>query len=206
MNKFRSLIAAALVVALVIACLFALCRPQCQRPTLGSWLSVVGPAFGWTSSSPTPDPRPPIPTITHTLVGTGDDVIITVPPNEETVRIRVDEKLHVVATPESSVTVVRRVPLIRFRPTVHVCALASPTDLTDWTYRRIAVGLKVRAVEVGRFGLAGYVTSKGPGVGLDCRLVGGLSVDAALIWRIDRWALPPTPMARTAYVGLSLRL
>jgi len=207
MNKCRSLVVAALVLALVAACLLALCRPQCKAPTLGSWLGISGPWFAWPfgeTKTPTETKETQETKVTRTLVGSGDELIITVPPNKDTVRIRVDEKLHVVAIPESAITVVRRVPLIRFRPTLHVSVLAPPASFL--TPRSYASGAKLRAVEIGRFGITGYVTSKGPGAGVDCRVLGNLSLDAACIWRIDRWALPPAPMARTLYVGLSLRL
>lgn len=208
MSKGRFFVVTLVACVLSVACLFLLCRPRCSSlltphsSVLGSWLSIVGPAFGWPSSpGQTTKDEGQRTSVTRPLFGSGDRVEITVPPNKDTVRIRVTPDLKVRVSPCSSAIVSVRRPLIRFRPTLHLTALASGLDIHS-----LAFGVKVRPIEIGRFGLAGYVTSKGPGAGLDCRLFGNLSFDAVYLWCVEKFTPLPVPLAPAFYLGVSLRL
>jgi hypothetical protein len=146
----------------------------------------------------------------------GDQVEIVVPPNPDTVRILVNPDLSVSVSPcSSSVIVLRRHSLIRFKPTLHACALFALSPFQPLSLRGWSFGLKFRPVEIGRFGLAAYAclspvsgppSSVAPafGPGLDFRLIGNLSADAAYLWGLQTANCKlQTP---ALYLGLSLRL
>ena len=208
MSRLRPYLVPFIVSVLFVACVLALFRPRCSSPSsvLRSAISnLTSGLVGGAPRSSTPVSGPSS-SVSHPLFGTGNDLLITVPPSRDTVRIIVNDKLHVVAVPESSVSVLRRSPLIRFHPTLHACALLNCSTFQSSNLRGWAFGLKARVVEVGRFGLTGYVTNKGPGAGLDCRLVGNLSADVACIWRVDSFKPLPGPLSPTLFLGFSIRL
>jgi hypothetical protein len=217
----RSTLAWLLVAALGFIALLVLLRPRCPRPTLGSWLSLVGPSgVSWPSAVSRQPLAVPVRT---TLFGPSEDqLIITVPPNPDTVRILVGpDLLPRPIGPISPIgpipfSAVRRHSLIRFRPSVHLCVLFEPSAVSRKPLAGFAAGLKLRPVELGRFGLAGYVCLSStkstssttsisvlPGLGLDYRLLGNLSADAAILWRISSF---PSSFSPQPYLGLSLRL
>ena len=188
---------------------FLCIRPRCPRPSaadiVSSLIGPIGPISPIPSSSPVH--------LVTTLFGSASDQLrITIPPNPDTVRLAVGPDLVPCPIgPMSPIgpipfSAVRRSALIRFRPTFHLSVLLNPSSFQPFSTSSWALGLKLRPLEVWRFGLAGYLTTKGPGVGLDYQLIGNLSADAACLWRIDHWFPWPAPFARTLYVGLSLRL
>ncbi|MCX7731619.1 MAG: hypothetical protein N2248_00415 [candidate division WOR-3 bacterium] len=170
------------------------------------------------SSSPhSPLINPPVQQ-SRPLIGTRDQLLITVPPSRETTKIVIDDRLIPSLpqprptpqpstpglSPQSQPIFLRRTPLIRFHPTFHFVALS--TFNSDGFFNSCAFGIKLRPIEIQKFGIAGYLTHKGPGLGIDFRLISNLSCDAACIWRIDSWRPLPSPLRKTLYIGLSIRL
>jgi len=210
MSKTRQAVVALVICVLSVACLISLCRPQCKRPTLGSWLGISGPSFSWPSIPSAPSLQTANCKLQTSLFGPADDYLdITVLPSTETTHIRVTPDLvpHFSdsGSAHRSSFIVHR-SLIRFRPSLHLSVLFEPLAVSRKPSASFAFGLKIRPVEVGRFGLAGYVTSKGPGAGLDCRLLGNLSADAVCLWRVDKFTPLPVPLTPALYLGISLRL
>jgi hypothetical protein len=217
MSKTRQAVVALVICVLSVACLISLCRPQCKRPTLGSWLGISGPSFSWPSIPSAPSLQTANCKLQTSLFGPSDDQLrITVPPNKDTVRILVDEKLRTsILSPQSSVlsppiSVLRRHSLIRFRPSLHLCVLAPLSSLLS--PHSFGLALKLRPVELGRFGLAGYAGLSGlrspvtpvVGIGLDYRLIGNLSFDSACLWGLQ--TANCKLQTASLYLGLSLRL
>jgi len=95
---------------------------------------------------------------------------ITIPPCLDTVRLRIPGGEEVFGLPETAQMQVVKIPpaIIRLHPSFHICGL------TD--FLRFGVGLKVRLVEVWRFGACGYITTVGPGIGIDFQVISNISV------------------------------
>lgn len=108
-------------------------------------------------------------------------VEITIPPQKDTVKIRVPGGKEVYGLPQGAEISVTKIPpaLIRLKPSVHACVL---TDL-----KGIDGGIKLRLLEVWRFGACGYLATCGIGAGADLRIVSNVSVGAARF--LDRWRL-----------------
>lgn len=98
---------------------------------------------------------------------------IIVPPSKDTTKLLVPGGEEVYVKPESANVIVTKIQpaLIRISPTLHF------TVVSD--FKAIGYGLKLRVIEIWRFGACGYyVNGMGPGAGIDLRLISNLSVDA----------------------------
>ena len=214
MSKTRQAVVALVICVLSVACLISLCRPQCKRPTLGSWLGISGPSFSWPSIPSAPSLQTANCKLQTSLFGPADDYLdITVLPSMETTHIRVTPDLvpHPLdsASLHSSLFTLHH-SLIRFRPSLHLCVLAPLSSLLS--PHSFGLALKLRPVELGRFGLAGYAGLSGlrspvtpvVGIGLDYRLIGNLSFDSACLWGLQ--TANCKLQTASLYLGLSLRL
>jgi len=97
---------------------------------------------------------------------------VIIPPSEDTIRLRIPEGEEVYGLPENAEFKVIKhpKPIIRVKPSFH---LIGATD-----FSKIYFGIKIRAVEIWRFGICGYVTTGGPGIGCDFHLVSNVSIGA----------------------------
>jgi len=117
------------------------------------------------------------------LFGTGDKPIleITIPPSEDTIRLKIPGAERVYGLPADVQLQVVKIPppIIRFKPTFHL------TGITDFS--KVHFGLKIRVVEIWRFGLCGYVAMCGPGVGCDFQVISNISI--GVVRTIDKWMI-----------------
>jgi hypothetical protein len=98
---------------------------------------------------------------------------IIVPPSKDTTKLLIPGGEEVYVKPESANVIVTltRPALIRIAPTLHFTAVSD--------FKTIGFGLKLRVIEIWRFGACGYyVNGMGPGAGIDLRIISNLSIDA----------------------------
>lgn len=119
--------------------------------------------------------------IKQSLIGRGDKPIIeiVIPPSDDSTRLRIPGGETVYGFPEDGKIQITKYqpPVIRLRPTFHL------TGLTDFS--GVFYGLKVRVVEVWRFGLCGYIATCGPGVGGDFRVISNISIGG--VRTLNKW-------------------
>ncbi|MGB3341321.1 MAG: hypothetical protein WBB37_07565 [bacterium] len=119
--------------------------------------------------------------IKQPLVGTEEKptIEIVIPPSDDTTRLRIPGGETVYGLPaDANIQITKyQPPVIRLRPTFHI------TGLTDFS--QIYFGLKIRVVEVWRFGLCGYIAICGPGVGCDFRVISNVSIGG--VRTLNKW-------------------
>jgi hypothetical protein len=124
---------------------------------------------------------------------------ISIPPHPKKIDLKVTENLQVYPAKakdsleirNSKLEIKRSYTLIRFHPTLQLCVLFPLT--TNIQQLTTIPGLKLRFLEIWRFGTAAYLTTKGPGLGIDFALISNLSLDYVRL--LNSYAL-----------GLSLKL
>jgi len=121
---------------------------------------------------PTPEVKP---IVKQRWFGQDDEprLEITIPPSDDTVKLRIPggEAVYAQGGDSLKIKVVKINPaLIRLKPSLHVCAV--------YNFKTVGFGIKVRALEIWRFGITGcFVNNMGFGAGVDLRLISNISVD-----------------------------
>jgi len=177
--KFVKWIVSGVIAVLAIVCLFYLvitlrgCKHMVEDVTKPfekkADQSFINPETG--------EPVQPVKSvIKQRWIGQDDEprLEITIPPSEDTTKLWIPggEKVYVIAGEDSAIKVVKINPaLIRLKPSLHVCAI--------YNFKTVGFGIKIRALEIWRFGIAGYfVDNMGFGAGVDLRLISNVSIDA----------------------------
>jgi len=122
--------------------------------------------------------------------GTGDKptLEITIPPSQDTIRLKIPGGERVYGLPENVQLQVVKIPppIIRFKPTFHLTGIIDlPVRCTQTGFSKIHFGLKIRVIEIWRFGLCGYVAMCGPGVGCDFQVISNISI--GVVRTMDKW-------------------
>jgi hypothetical protein len=104
---------------------------------------------------------------------------VIIPPSADTVRLRIPEGEEVYGLPENAQLEVIKHPeaIIRLKMSFHI------TGATDFS--KPYFGIKLRVMEIWRFGICGYMTTGGPGIGCDFHLVSNVSIGA--FRTMDKW-------------------
>lgn len=104
---------------------------------------------------------------------------ITIPPYKDTIRLRIPGGEMVYGLPEDAQLHVVKYPpaFIRMKPSFHLSGL---TDFSE-----VYFGVKIRVLEIWRFGLCGYIATCGPGIGCDFQLISNVSIGMART--LDGW-------------------
>lgn len=104
---------------------------------------------------------------------------VIIPPSDDTTRLRIPEGKEVYGLPaDAELKVIKHPkPIVRLKPSFHI---TGATDFSD-----VYFGVKLRVIEIWRFGVCGYMTTCGPGIGCDFHLVSNISVGA--FRTMDKW-------------------
>lgn len=104
---------------------------------------------------------------------------VIIPPSDDTTRLRIPEGKEVYGLPaDAKLEVIKHPkPIIRLNPSFHV------TGATDFS--KIYFGVKIRVIEIWRFGICGYMTTCGLGVGCDFHLVSNISI--GMMRTMNKW-------------------
>lgn len=179
--KFVKWIVSGVIAVLAVACLFYLiitlrgCKNMVETVTAPfekkedrTW---IDPGTGL----PTPIVKP---VVKQRWFGQDDEprLEIVIPPSDDTTKLRIPggEEVYAQSSGDSAVNIkVTKInpAIVRLRPSLHVCAV--------YNFKTVGFGIKVRALEIWRFGAAGYfVNNIGFGAGVDLRLISNVSIDA----------------------------
>uniref|UniRef100_A0A7C6A8A7 Uncharacterized protein n=1 Tax=candidate division WOR-3 bacterium TaxID=2052148 RepID=A0A7C6A8A7_UNCW3 len=105
------------------------------------------------------------------------ELAIKIPPQPKPVELKVTEDLKVFPKTSDSSEIKKSYTLIRFHPTFHLTVLCAPFTILQTKNFEFFPGLKLRFLEIWRFGTATYLTTKGPGLGIDFAIISNLSFD-----------------------------